>query len=101
MYKRDLYIIAYERIKSAPGNMTPGTDGKTLVSFSLQMIDDIIEEMRTEKFQFKPVKTVYIPKSNGKMRKLGIPSTRDKIVQEVVRLILEAIGRAPTRPLLP
>jgi group II intron reverse transcriptase/maturase len=98
MYKRDLYIVAYERIKSAPGNMTPGTDGKTLDSFSLQMIDDIIEEMRTEKFQFKPVKTVYIPKSNGKMRKLGIPSTRDKIVQEVVRLILEAIYDSPHGP---
>ena len=95
MYKHDLYILAYERIKSAPGNMTPGTDGKTLDGFSLHMIDEIIEEMRTEQFQFKPVRTVYIPKANGKKRKLGIPSTRDKIVQEVIRLILECIYESP------
>jgi nicotine oxidoreductase len=98
MYKEDLYILAYERIKSAPGNMTPGTDGKTLDGFSLQMIRDIIEEMKTEQFQFKPVRTVYIPKANGKKRKLGIPSARDKIVQEVIRLILECVYESPYGP---
>jgi group II intron reverse transcriptase/maturase len=95
MYKEDIYILAYERIKSAPGNMTPGSDGKTIDGFSLHMIQNIIEEMRTEQFQFKPVRTVYIPKSNGKKRKLGIPSTRDKIVQEVIRIILEGIYDSP------
>lgn len=98
MYKEDLYILAYERIKSAPGNMTPGSDGKTIDGFSLQMIQNIIEEMRTEQFQFKPVRTIYIPKSNGKKRKLGIPSTRDKIVQEVIRTILECIYDSPKGP---
>jgi group II intron reverse transcriptase/maturase len=95
MYKRDLYILAYERIKSHPGNMTPGTDDETLDGFSLAMIDELIQEMRTERYHCKPVRTAYIPKSNGKMRKLGIPCTRDKIVQEVVRLILEAIYDSP------
>jgi len=98
LYKEDIYILAYERIKSAPGNMTPGIDGKTLDGFSLQMITEIIQEMRTEHFQFKPVRTVFIPKANGKMRKLGIPSTRDKIVQEVIRLILEGIYDSPQGP---
>ncbi|TMC21115.1 MAG: RNA-dependent DNA polymerase [Chloroflexi bacterium] len=98
MYKKDLYILAYERIKSAPGNMTPGTDGKTLDGFSPRMIDEIIEQMQTEQFQFKPVRTVYIPKANGKKRKLGIPSTRDKIVQEVIRLLLECIYESPSGP---
>ncbi len=98
MYKEDLYILAYERIKSAPGNMTPGTDGKTIDGFSLQMIRTIIEEMRTEQFQFKPVRTVYLPKPNGKKRKLGIPSTRDKIVQEVIRMLLECIYDSPNGP---
>ena len=98
LYKEDLYILAYERIKSAPGNMTPGTDGNTLDGFSLHMITEIIEEMRTEQFQFHPVRTVYIPKANGKMRKLGIPSTRDKIVQEVIRLLLECIYESPYGP---
>src|SRR5947199_8526613 len=95
MYKQDLYILAYERIKSHPGNMTPGTDDETLDGFSLAMIDELIQEMRTERYHCKPVRTAYIPKSNGKMRKLGIPCTRDKIVQEVVRLILEAIYDSP------
>lgn len=95
MYKEDLYIIAYERTKSTPGNMTPGTDGATIDGFSLEAIRKIIQEMRTEQFQFKPVRLTYIPKPNGKMRKLGIPSTRDKIVQEVIRMILECIYDSP------
>src|SRR5215471_20728965 len=81
MYKEDLYIVAYERIKSQPGNMTPGTDGMTLDGWSLTTIRALMQEMQTEQFQFKPVRTVYISKANGKMRKLGIPSTRDKVVQ--------------------
>jgi group II intron reverse transcriptase/maturase len=95
MHKEPLYIVAYERMKSAPGNLTPGSDAQTIDGFSLDMIRHIIEEMRTEQFRFKPVRTVYIPKPNGKMRKLGIPSTRDKIVQEVMRMILEAIYDSP------
>lgn len=95
MYKEDLYIIAYERMKSAPGNLTAGTDGNTIDGFSRQAIRRIIQEMRTEQFQFQPVRTVLIPKSNGKMRKLGIPSTRDKIVQEVIRMLLECIYDSP------
>jgi group II intron reverse transcriptase/maturase len=98
MYKEEWYILAYERIKSAPGNLTPGSDGKTIDGFSMRMIQNIIEERRTEQFQFKPVRTVYIPKPNGKKRKLGIPSTRDKIVQEVIRLILACIYDSPNGP---
>lgn len=95
LFKPELYEIAYERMKSKPGNMTPGTDRETLDGFSLNEINKLIQEMRTEQYQCKPVRTVYIPKANGKKRKLGIPSTRDKIVQEVVRLILEAIYDSP------
>jgi hypothetical protein len=76
MYKEDLYIVAYERIKSKPGNMTAGTDKETLDGFSLETIREIIDEMRTEQFQFKPVRTTFIPKANGKMRKLGMPMGR-------------------------
>src|SRR5258708_26679502 len=98
MYKEDLYIVAYERIKSKPGNMTPGTDEETLDGFSLKSIREIINEMRTEQFHFKPVRLTFIPKANGKMRKLGIPCVRDKIVQEVIRMILEAIYDSPYGP---
>jgi retron-type reverse transcriptase len=73
MYEEDLYIIAYERIKSKPGNMTAGSDGETLDGFSRKAIQEIIQDMRTERFRFKPVRQKFIPKSNGKMRKLGIP----------------------------
>jgi retron-type reverse transcriptase len=95
MDEADLYQVAYERIKSKPGNMTAGTDGKTLDGFCQQEIQTSMQLMRTEQFHFKPVKTTFIPKANGKMRKLGIPSTRDKVVQEVIRMILEAIYDSP------
>jgi retron-type reverse transcriptase len=95
LFKPELYILAYERIKSKPGNMTPGTDDGTIDGFGTGEIQALIEEMRTERYQPKPVRTAYIPKSNGKTRKLGIPSARDKVVQEVVRLILEAIYDSP------
>ncbi len=95
LYRADLYMLAYERIKSKPGNMTPGTDGETLDGFSLETIQTIIQELQTEQFRFKPVRTTFIPKANGKMRKLGIPCVRDKVVQEALRLILEAIYDSP------
>jgi group II intron reverse transcriptase/maturase len=98
LYREDLYIVAYERIKSKPGNMTPGTDEETLDGFSLQAIREIIDDMRTEQFRFKPVRTTFIPKANGKMRKLGIPCVRDKVVQEVMHMILEAIYDSPNTP---
>ena len=91
----ELYVVAYERIKSKPGNMTKGPDGETLDGFSLGTIREIIHEMRTEQFRFKPVRATYIPKANGKMRKLGIPCVRDKVVQEALHMILEAIYDSP------
>ncbi len=98
LYQEDLYILAYERLKSKPGNMTPGSDGETLDGFSREVIHAIIQQMRTEQFRFKPVRQRFIPKPNGKMRKLGIPCVRDKIVQEVIRMILEAIYDSPYAP---
>ena len=98
MYEEDLYILAYERIKSKPGNMTPGSDGETLDGFSRRDIQKIIQDLQTEQFRFKPVRRQFIPKANGKMRKLGIPSVRDKVVQEVIRMILEAIYDSPYGP---
>ncbi len=98
MCQEDLYILAYERVKSKPGNMTPGSDGETLDGFSREAIHAIIRDMRTEQFRFKPARQRFIPKPNGKMRKLGIPCVRDKIVQEVIRMILEAIYDSPYTP---
>jgi len=95
MLQPDLYVVAYQNIKSEPGNMTPGTDDETLDGFSNDEILRLIDEMRTEKYQCKPVRRAYIPKANGKLRKLGIPSVRDKLVQEVVRMVLEAVYDSP------
>lgn len=98
LYQADLYVVAYEKIKSAPGNMTPGTNGVTLDGFSTDVIDGIVATLRDESFQFKPSRREYIPKANGKMRPLGIPSPRDKVVQEVIHMTLEAIYDSPKGP---
>ena len=91
LFNEDMFMLAYERIKSKPGNMTPGTDGKTIDGMSISHIQKIIESIKDESYQPQPVKRVYIPKKNGKKRPLGIPTVDDKLVQEVTRLILEAI----------
>lgn len=71
--------------------MTEGADGKTIDAMSLNRIDGIIASLKDESYQPQPSKRTYIPKKNGKMRPLGIPSFDDKLVQECVRLLLEAI----------
>lgn len=91
MYSRDMFLAAYKKLKSKPGNMTPGSDGETLDKISLEKIDNIIAKLKDQSFQFRPVRRVLIPKMKGKMRPLGIPSPMDKLVQEVMRMILEEI----------
>jgi len=91
MCSEELFTAAYQRIKSKTGNMTPGTDSVTLDGISMEKIRRIIYELRTRKFQFKPVRRTYIPKPNGKTRPLGIPSPMDKLVQEVMRIILDTL----------
>lgn len=83
--------MAYGRIAPKTGNLTEGADGQSIDGFNLKQVKKIIELMKTEKYQPTPVKRVYIPKKDGKKRPLGIPSFKDKLVQEVIRLILEAI----------
>lgn len=98
MFREDLYITAYQRLKSKPGNMTPGPDGSTLDGFSLEIIRNIIQDMRTEKFKFSRARRVYIPKASGGERPLAVAPPRDKIVQEVIRMILETIYDSPKGP---
>ena len=95
MYRKDFYVVAYERLKSKPGNMTPGADGSTIDGFSQKTIENIIAKMRDESFVFSRARRVQIPKAKGGTRPLGIASPRDKIVQEVIRMILEAIFDSP------
>ncbi|MEC5261203.1 reverse transcriptase domain-containing protein [Bacillus amyloliquefaciens] len=92
LYNPEFYLKAYAKIYAKPGNMTKGSDGKTIDGFSHKRIDSLIDSLKNETYQPKPSRRVYIPKSNGKKRPLGIPSFDDKLVQEVVRMILEAIS---------
>ena len=91
LYDRRLFQAAYEKLKSKPGNMTPGITPTTLDGMSLEVIEDIIARLRTETFKFQPGRRVNIPKDNGKSRPLTIAPPRDKLVQECVRMILEVI----------
>lgn len=91
MYKRELWIKAFAKLYPNAGNLTKGTSKETIDGFSLQKIEDIIEQLKTGTFRFAPVRRVYIPKSNGKKRPLGVPNFRDKLVQEVMRIILDNV----------
>lgn len=91
LYNPEFYLLAYQRIQAKQGNMTAGTDGKTIDGMGMKRIENLIEKLRDYSYQPKPARRTYIPKANGKMRPLGIPSFDDKLVQEVVRLILESI----------
>ena len=90
LYNRDLYLRAYAKLYSNNGAMTKGVTDETVDSMSIQKIDNIIAALRKEKYQWTAVKRVYIPKKNGKQRPLGLPTWSDKLLQEVIRMILEA-----------
>ncbi len=90
LFNPQLYLLAYGRVYSNQGAMTPGVDGETADGMSLGKIDRIIEAMRHERYRFQPARRTYIPKRNGKRRPLGLPPWSDKLVGEVVRLLLEA-----------
>ena len=74
MFNKDLYLMAYGRIYSNKGAMTPGADSETADGMSEAKIDRITGLMRQEKYRFAPVRRVYIPKKNGKLRPLGLPA---------------------------
>ena len=110
MFNPQLYLLAYGRIYSNQGAMTPGVTQETVDGMSMGKIGRIIEAMRHERYRFSPARRVYIPKKNGKRRPLGLPTWSDKLVGEVVRLLLEAyyeptvlrpVPRFPSRPRLP
>ncbi|NAA09615.1 group II intron reverse transcriptase/maturase, partial [Escherichia coli] len=91
LFNTEMYAVAYQRIAPKQGNMTEGTDGKTIDGMSIKRIENLIASLKDESYQPKPSRRTYIPKKNGKMRPLGIPATEDKLLQEVVKMVLEAI----------
>lgn len=90
LFNRELYLWAYSNLYSNRGTLTKGTTEETVDGMSLEKIDRIIAAIRKEAYRWTPARRLYIPKSNGKKRPLGIPSWSDKLLQEVIRLLLEA-----------
>jgi group II intron reverse transcriptase/maturase len=90
MFNFNLYLLAYGKIYANQGAMTPGASAETADGMSEDKIHKITEAMRAERYRFSPARRIFIPKKNGKMRPLGLPSWSDKLVGEVVRLLLEA-----------
>lgn len=91
-YNNEFYLKAYEKIYAKEGNMTAGSDGITIDGFSLEKVEKLIESLKDETYQPYPSRREYIPKKNSNnLRPLGIPAFYDKLVQEVMRNILEAI----------
>ncbi|KAA6317184.1 Group II intron-encoded protein LtrA [termite gut metagenome] len=91
LFNEEMLYVAYQNIYAKQGNMTKGTDGKTADRMNITRIEHLIETIKSETYQPHPARRVYIPKKSGKKRPLGIPSFDDKLVQEVIRMILEAI----------
>lgn len=90
LFNRELYLIAYAKLYLNNGAMTKGVTEETIDGMSIQKIDMIIEQLRQETYYWRPARREYIPKKNGKHRPLGIPVWSDKLLQEVIRMILEA-----------
>lgn len=86
-----LWQDAYAKIYSNKGAITKGCNGNTLDGFSEDRVKNIIKLLKQKRYKFNPVRRVYIPKNNGKYRPLGIPTGDDKLVQAVVKDILEKI----------
>ena len=92
LFNKEMYLAAYQKIYANEGNMTKGAVKETIDGMSLERIDNLIELLRNEKYQPAPSRRTYIKKKDGKrLRPLGIPAFNDKLLQEVVRIILEAI----------
>lgn len=91
LLREDIYFAAYQKLYANRGAITKGIDNDTADHFSQAYVNALIQELRDGTYRAKPVRREFIAKKNGKMRPLGIPSFRDKLLQEAIRTILEAI----------
>jgi group II intron reverse transcriptase/maturase len=90
LFNPQLYLVAYRKLYSNAGAMTPGVTGETVDGMSLAKIGQIIDTVRGERWRWRPVRRIFIPKNNGKRRPLGLPTWSDKLLAEVVRMLLNA-----------
>lgn len=91
LLREDIYMTAYKNLYANNGAGTKGVDNDTADGFSVEYVQQIIADLKTQKYYPKPVKRTYIQKKNGKLRPLGIPSFTDKLIQDAIRQILESI----------
>lgn len=97
-FKKEMYILACANIKSNKSLLTLGTDNKALTNFPDKSIQIICNQIKTEQYTFSKFETKVISKASGKFKFLGIPRANDKIVEEIIRIILEAIWDSPEKP---
>jgi group II intron reverse transcriptase/maturase len=90
LFNPGLYLMAYGHLYSNEGAMTQGATEETVDGMSLEKIRALIDDLRQERHRWTPVRRTYIPKKNGTQRPLGIPTWTDKLLQEAMRLLLEA-----------
>jgi len=90
LFNRNLFLKGYDKLYRNKGAMTHGVTDETPDGMSLEKIDAIIKALRYERYQWLPARRAYILKKNGKKRPLGMPVWSDKLVQEVIRSLLEA-----------
>src|SRR6266508_5550025 len=98
LFNPQLYLMAYQRLYSNAGAMTPGVTGETVDGMSLDKIRNIIAAVRAERWRWRPVKRTYIPKRDGKRRALGLPGWSDKLLRGGALAAQRVLRRAVLRP---
>ena len=96
LLREDIYYAAYQKLYANKGATTQGIDNDTADGFSDFYVKELIQSLKDGTYKANPVRREYIPKKNGKLRPLGIPSFHDKLLQEVVRMILESMNLSLT-----
>lgn len=90
MLDRNLFVAAYTELATHKGSLTAGINGETIDGSSVEKLEQLMDDLRNKQFRWTSVRRVYIPKSNGKKRPLGIPSWQDRVVQMVLKMVLES-----------